>query len=87
MSIPNAGIIALIILACLSAVAIAAALFGHLSLPSRPVFGFSDDQQKYMRSVRLKRLRALQQDNRFRGTPSRPSIHPLYINTLVHMSM
>ncbi|KAL6233244.1 hypothetical protein BDW75DRAFT_242208 [Aspergillus navahoensis] len=66
MSIPDAGIIALIILACLSSVAIGAALFGHLSLPSRPVFGFSSDQQKYMRSVRLKRLGALQQDLRVR---------------------
>ncbi|KAG2414935.1 hypothetical protein HFD88_006123 [Aspergillus terreus] len=56
-NIPTAGIIVIVIVACLAVVSLGAALFKHYAPDgSGDRFHYSPEQQQYMRAIRLKTL-------------------------------
>ncbi|OJJ64203.1 hypothetical protein ASPSYDRAFT_140912 [Aspergillus sydowii CBS 593.65] len=57
MALSNSAVIVIVIVACLFAVTVAAALFRQYSPAEHNAYrGFSREQEVYMRSVRLKNL-------------------------------
>ncbi|KAE8354562.1 hypothetical protein BDV28DRAFT_147019 [Aspergillus coremiiformis] len=58
MGIPTAGVIVIVIVACLAAVSLGAAVWKHMypNDGDRNRYQYSRDQELYMRSVRMKTL-------------------------------
>ncbi|KAJ5764660.1 hypothetical protein N7533_003341 [Penicillium manginii] len=59
MALTNAAVIVIVLVCCLSSVSLAAAMFGHYSIARNPQWSPSIDQQRYMRELRLRNLKAL----------------------------
>ncbi|OGM42810.1 hypothetical protein ABOM_009025 [Aspergillus bombycis] len=73
MGIPTAAIIVIVIVACLAAVSLGAAMWKqiHPTDYSAHRYNYSRDQELYMRSVRLKNLGGLRQESRTKAPPPR----------------
>ncbi|KAF7589077.1 hypothetical protein BBP40_004782 [Aspergillus hancockii] len=72
MGIPTAGVIVIVIVACLAVVSLGAALTKHLNPgdgTGNERYQYSRDQELYMRSVRLKNLSNYARETRTHPRP------------------
>ncbi|KAJ5355084.1 uncharacterized protein N7496_012296 [Penicillium cataractarum] len=79
MTISNAALIVIVLVCCLSSVSLAAAMFGHYSVPRNPRWSPTIEQQRYMRDVRMRNLDILNAESRTR--------HPRSLGTDQTMNM
>ncbi|KAE8378175.1 hypothetical protein BDV26DRAFT_262165 [Aspergillus bertholletiae] len=69
MGLSKLAIVILVVVGCLAAVTLAAAIFGHINSRNESAnpFAYSEDQYRYMRSVRLRNFERLEQESRRKG--------------------